>query len=154
MKVATLQAGPPPGLDPAGRRPIGVAWPRGTSLQLGALAGAAGCAALHARVVSAEWGLAALADAAGRAAAGLVASAVAVSAGLPGQPPVSLWLRSDGMRVLIAVWDASCGPPAARREPACSPDAAIGEERGWHAYRGGKVCWSVLGLSPDAGARP
>jgi hypothetical protein len=150
--VAILKEGFPPGVDPVGRQPISESWPKSTFLELGALPGASGCAVMHTRVVSAEWGLAGLTDAAARAAAELVASAVVVSGRLPGQPPVWLWLRTDGKRLLVAVGDASPEPPSA-------PDARdsllagnVTEQRGWHEYQGGKACWSVLSPSADEGA--
>jgi hypothetical protein len=135
--------GLPPGTEPTGSRPTVAAWPMAAPLELGALPGAAGCAALHAKAVAAEWGLARLSDAAGYVAAGLVTRAVAASRNLPGKPPVCLWPCSDGTRMLVAAWDASPEPPAS---PATRdwPFAAVSEERGWHAYRGGRTCWSVL----------
>lgn len=47
--------GSPPALGTAGRRPPGATWPLTAPLELGALPGAAGCAALHAKAVAAEW---------------------------------------------------------------------------------------------------
>ena len=133
----------PPGVDPAGRLPVSVAWPMAAPLELGALPDAAMCAALHAKVVAAEWSLARLSAAAGYVAAGMVTQAVAASRRLPGVPPVRLWPRSDGMRILIAVWDACPKPPA---WPAGQdwPFKAVARERGWHACRGGRACWAVL----------
>jgi hypothetical protein len=121
----------------------GAAWPRGSFLALGPLTGAAACAALHVRAVAAEWRLGPLADAASRAAAGMIASAVRVSARLPERPAVSLWLRTDGRRLLVGVGDASPEQPVADG-PECRFGLGVAARYGWHEYRGGKVCWAVL----------
>src|SRR5579862_136896 len=90
----------PPGWDVATGGLSREAWPCGSFLALAPLTGAVACAALHARAVVAEWRLKPLVDAAGRTVAGMIASAVLVSAHLPGRPAVLLWLRGDGKRLL------------------------------------------------------
>jgi hypothetical protein len=133
----------PPGWDVATGGLSREAWPCGSFLALAPLTGAAACAALHARAVAAEWRLKPLVDTAGRTAAGMIASALRVSAHLPERPAVSLWLRSDGRRLLIGAGDASPEPPAA-----AGPECPLGEDvairYGWHEHRDGKVCWAVL----------
>jgi hypothetical protein len=140
----------PPGVDPTGRPQVSIAWPLAAPLELGALPDAPGCAALHAKVVAAEWGLARLSIAAGYVAAELVTQAVAASRRLPGVPPVGLWPRSDSTRLLVAVWDA-CPLQPAMPGGLEWPFGAVAVERGWHAYQGGKVSWSVLSWC-DSGA--
>lgn len=88
-------------------------------------------------------GLARLSVAAGHVAAELVTQAVTASGTVPGTPPVRLWPRSDRTRMLVAVWDASPDAPA-WPDMRDWPFAAVAEERGWHPYRGGRTCWSVL----------
>jgi hypothetical protein len=148
------RAGFPPGLDPAGRARVSEAWPLAAApLALAALPGAAECAALRAGLVAAEWGLGSLAVAARQVARDLVTAAVAASAGLAGEPAVRLWLRSDGRRMLIAVWDGRADPPAGD-DAGEWPYAGIAAERGWHEHEAGKTCWAVLSwrdASPGAG---
>lgn len=108
-----------------------------------ALPDAPSCAALRARLVAAEWGLGSLAVAAEQVARDLVADAVTASAELPGPPVVRLWLRGDGRRMLLAVWDGCPRPPvgdAAVRWPF----GGIAADCGWHAHEGGKTRWTVL----------
>jgi anti-sigma regulatory factor (Ser/Thr protein kinase) len=126
-------------------------WPLGTVLVLGPLPGAVPCARLHARLVSAEWGLGRLSGIAELLVSELVTNAVRVSAQMPDRPPVRLQLRSDGTRLLVLVSDASPEPPVRK-------DAAPGEESGrglvlvdelsdrwgWRAHRGEKTCWFLL----------
>lgn len=134
----------PPGFDPAGRVRVSDVWPlAATPLALAALAGAAECAALRTGAVAAEWGLGSLAVAAGQVAGDLVAAAVAASAGLAGEPVVRLWLRGDGRRMLVAVWDGRPEPPAGAGTGEW-PYAGIAAECGWHEYQAGKACWAVL----------
>jgi len=133
----------PPGWDVATGGLSRAAWPLGSFLALAPLTGAAACAALHARMVAAEWRLGPLADAASHTAAGMVASAVRTCAHLPERPAVSLWLRGDGRRLLVGVGDASPEPPAAAG-PECPLDSGVTAEYGWHGHRGGKASWAVL----------
>jgi len=126
-------------------------WPLGTFLELGPYPGAVPCARLHARVVTAEWGLQRLRATTELLVSELVTNAVQASRGLGGQPPVRLWLRSDGMRVLVMVGDASPQPPA-RVRPAADDENGRGlllvdslaERWGWHPEADGKVCWCVV----------
>jgi hypothetical protein len=100
-------------------------------------------ASLPTQVVAAEWGLGSLAVAAEQIARHLVAAAVAACGSLPGQPVVRLWLRGDGSRMLLAVWDG-CPQPSAVTEAGEWPFAGIAVQRGWHEHQSGKTCWAVL----------
>ena len=134
-----------------GRGQMPQEWPLGTFLELGPYPEAVPCARLHARLVVGEWGLGGLADSTELLVSELVTNAVRVSRLLRQRPPVRLWLRSDGVRVLVAVWDASPRSPV-------RVDAAEGDESGrglllvesvaarwgWNPERGGKVCWCVV----------
>ena len=103
----------PPGMS--------ASWPLTTTLPLGALPGATPCARLHARAVLTEWGLADLAEAAELIVSELVTNAVRASTGKDGRPKydgasmpvVVLRMASDRVRLLIEVWDAIPGAPAA-----------------------------------------
>src|SRR2546430_14597646 len=103
------------GTDPqvttsAGKAP-GAEWELRTFLELGALPSAVPCARLHTRQVLWEWQLSPLADTAELIVSELVTNAVQASAGLtgsrrsgrgvPGVPPVRLWLFSDRRRGLV-----------------------------------------------------
>jgi hypothetical protein len=90
-----------------------------------------------------EWGLGSLAVAAEQVARDLVVDAVAASEGLPGQPVVQLWLRGDGRRMLLAVWDG-CPLPPVRVAAVQWPFGGIAVEGGWYEHEGGKTCWSLL----------
>jgi anti-sigma regulatory factor (Ser/Thr protein kinase) len=104
--------------DPPG---MSASWPLTTTLPLGALPGATPCARLHARAVLTEWGLAGLAEAAELIVSELVTNAVRASTGKDGKPRydgasmpvVVLRMASDRIRLLIEVWDAIPGAPAA-----------------------------------------
>ena len=144
--------------DPPG---MSDSWPLSTSLPLGALPGATPCARLHARAVLTEWGLADLAEAAELIVSELVTNAVRASTGRDGRPQydgasmpvVVLRLASDRVRLLIEVWDAIPGAPAAAHP---GPDEEGG--RGlmlveamcarwhWQTVPGwpGKVVWAEL----------
>src|SRR5208282_920744 len=96
--------------DPPG---MSASWPLSTSLPLGALPGATPCARLHARAV--------LAEAAELIVSELVTNAVRASTGPDDRPRydgssmpvVVLRMASDGIRLLIEVWDGIPGAPAA-----------------------------------------
>jgi anti-sigma regulatory factor (Ser/Thr protein kinase) len=104
--------------DPPG---MSASSPLTTTLPLGALPGATPCARLHARAVLTEWGLADLAEAAELIVSELVTNAVRASTGKDGKPKydgasmpvVVLRMASDRIRLLIEVWDAIPGAPAA-----------------------------------------
>jgi anti-sigma regulatory factor (Ser/Thr protein kinase) len=126
-------------------------WRLDTILVLGPLPGAVPCARLHTWLVTAEWGLDRLSDIAELLVSELVTNAVRISAQLPARPPIQLQLRSDAVRLLAVVTDASPLPPIRK-------DAAPGEESGrglmliqglsdrWGRAprRDGKTCWFLL----------
>ena len=144
--------------DPPG---ISAPWPLSTSLPLGALPGATPCARLHARAVLAEWSLADRAEAAELIVSELVTNAVRASTGPNGRPRydgsampvVVLRLASDGIRLLVEVWDSIPGAPAAGHP---GPDdengrglmlvQAMCDRWNWQTVPGwpGKVVWAEL----------
>ena len=106
--------------------------PLQTSLMLGALPSAVGCARLHARNVMREWGLVSTAETVELVVSELVTNAVRVSTGPDGRPKydpktgmqrVHLRLSSDRTHVLIEVWDQDPRLPIAR---AAGPDDESG----------------------------
>jgi anti-sigma regulatory factor (Ser/Thr protein kinase) len=148
---------------PAARKP---GYVYQSHLVLGALPSAVPCARLHARLVLAEWGLQPLTETAELIVSELTTNAVHASQGLvssrydgrwrPGTPPVRLWLRSGGQRVLVQVWDANQQMPE-RQEP--DPEAEHGRglllveslSAKFGVYRpdrsSGKVVWAELAPS-------
>jgi anti-sigma regulatory factor (Ser/Thr protein kinase) len=85
-------------------------WPLQSFLELGALDGAVPSARLHARHVLSEWGRGALADDAEVVVSELVTNAIQASRAMT-HAAIRLWLATDGLQVLICVWDASPQPP-------------------------------------------
>ena len=148
-------------LPPAERwagRPAGE-WPRHGYLELGALKDAIPSARRHVRHVLREWGLTALSDSAELVASELTTNAVQASDGMT-HAVVRLWLASDGVQVVICVWDASPQPPT-RMEAAGDAEhgrglllvEAVSKEWGWSpAEHGeppadgypGKIVWAVI----------
>ncbi len=82
-------------------------WPLRDFIEFGALPGAVPCARLHLRLVLTEWGVSGLNEQAELVVSELMTNAVAASRTLEWIYPVRLWLLSDRIRVLIAVWDAN-----------------------------------------------
>jgi len=133
-------------------------WPLRSFLEFGALPGAVPCARLHTRHLLREWRLAVLGDSAELLVSELVTNALRASretGSTGGCPTVRLWLRADGRRLLISVWDASPRPLAPPPRAAAVSDAEGG--RGlllvdtlsdrWDWYfpdGGGKVVWVLL----------
>jgi anti-sigma regulatory factor (Ser/Thr protein kinase) len=130
------------------------AWPLQTRLPLAALPTAPGVARGHVRLVAREWGLTDLAETAELLVSELVTNAVQASAKLRIiEPPVILvWVISDGISLVLHVWDASPEMPVRK-------DTAPDEESGWGlllvetlskdhgVYRkagGGKVVWCLI----------
>src|SRR5215472_9052472 len=70
-------------------------WPMRDFLELGALAGAAPSARLHARQIMWEWQLTPLTEAVEQVVAELVTNSVAAARAMPLPQPVCLWLLSD-----------------------------------------------------------
>jgi anti-sigma regulatory factor (Ser/Thr protein kinase) len=98
-------------LPPADARgnDFGDRWPLHSFLELGALPGAVPCARLHVREMLWEWRLSRLGDDSELIVSELVTNAVRISRA--DGAPVRLWLLSDGVCVLIVVWDASLLAP-------------------------------------------
>ncbi len=150
--------GPDTVTDPAS---MTTSWPLSTSLPLGALVTATPCARLHTRAVLAEWGLHDLAEAAELIVSELVTNAVRASTGPDGRPRydgaglpvVIVRLGTDGIRVMIEVWDGIAGAPVAEH---AGPDdeggrglvlvEALCARWSWQAVPGwpGKVVWAEL----------
>jgi hypothetical protein len=141
--------------SPPQRRPA--AWPRRSHLELGAYPTAPGSARGHVGNVLREWRLGQFAEAAEVVVSELVTNSVLATraARWPArQPPVRLWLVSDGASVLVRVWDAIAHPPEHR-------EASLDDESGrglaivaalcadWgHHYpppeTGGKITWAHI----------
>lgn len=139
-------------------------WPFQSYLELGALPSAVPCARLHARQVVWEWGAQVLADPVELVTSELVTNGLQASAGLtggryagrwtPGVPPLRLWLRGDGRRVVIEVWDGNDKLPF-RQVASVSAESGRGlllveaVSTTWGSYQledsSGKVVWAVIG---------
>jgi hypothetical protein len=132
-------------------------WPLQTRLELAAHRTAPGVVRGHVRAVAYEWGLAGLAD-----TAELLVSEIATNAVLASQrlttgtdlavvPVIRLWVSSDGVCMVIHVWDASDEMPVVTDVAADEENgrglmlvAALGKD--WGAYRKteGKVVWVIV----------
>jgi anti-sigma regulatory factor (Ser/Thr protein kinase) len=140
----------------------GVAWPMSSVLPpMGALTSAPGTARAHVRAVLAGWGLPELTEDCELVLSELTTNAVEASTGPAGRllyvngrmPVVRVCLFSDGVRLLIEVWDQAMGFPALRR-PASEAeagrglhlvDALTGGRWGWQPGHGpAKVVWARL----------
>lgn len=156
-RLAAGQAAPgrhdrPPAsrVDAARAAPFAAQWPYRTFLELGALAGAVPSARLHARLVLAEWGLAALSDDMELLVSELVTNGVRASRAM-GQAAVRVWLVSDLRQVVVFVWDASPLSPARADHGADAESGrglllveALSDRWGHFGYDGGgKVVWAV-----------
>jgi anti-sigma regulatory factor (Ser/Thr protein kinase) len=129
-------------------------WPLRDTLELGAQPGAVPSARLHARAIVYEWRLAELVDTVELLVAELVSNAVQASASMtgPAYPPVFLRLSSDGLCILIEVWDASSDPPVmADVDPMAESGRglqlvdAISAKWSWSfPEAGGKIVWSEV----------
>jgi anti-sigma regulatory factor (Ser/Thr protein kinase) len=134
--------------------PFAARWPCQSSLELGALPGAASCARLHARQVLREWGLTAFSENTELLTSELVTNAIRISQAVAPSPPVRLWVVSDRAQVLIFVWDASPLPPVASHNVAADAEngrglmivQAISTRWGWDLApgTGGKVVWAQV----------
>lgn len=133
-------------------------WLLETRLELAAQPTAPGVVRGHVRAVAYEWGLAGLAD-----TAELLASEIATNAVLASQrlttartdlavvPVIRLRVSSDGVCMVIHVWDASDEMPVVKDVAADEENgrglmlvAALGKD--WGAYRKteGKVVWVIV----------
>jgi anti-sigma regulatory factor (Ser/Thr protein kinase) len=130
-------------------------WPLQTRLELAAIPTAPSVARGHVRSVTREWGLAALADTAELLVSELVTNAIQASAKLRtvGPPVVRIWITSDGIALVIHVWDASNDMPVLKDMTVMDEEggrglilvATLGKD--WGFYRkaeGGKVVWVMI----------
>jgi anti-sigma regulatory factor (Ser/Thr protein kinase) len=132
-------------------------WPRRTELPLAALPTAPGVARGHARSVAREWGLAGLADIVELMVSELVTNAVQASARLKtvGPPVILLWLTSDGISMVIHVWDASPALPV-RKDTAPDEESgrglmlveALSKDHGVYRKAEGKTVWALITADP------
>jgi anti-sigma regulatory factor (Ser/Thr protein kinase) len=134
------------------------AWPLQTRLPLAALPTAPGVARGHVRAVAREWGLEVLADTAELLVSELVTNAAQASqrlttrADLAIVPVVLLWIISDGISMVIHVWDASPEIPV-RKDTAADEESgrglmlveALSKDHGvYRKAEGGKVVWCLI----------
>jgi anti-sigma regulatory factor (Ser/Thr protein kinase) len=149
MKAATAAGSPMP-------------WPLETYLPLAALTTAPACARGHVRSVAHEWGLPQLADTAELLTSELVTNSVQAyerygpGSDAPIVPLTGLWITSDGVSMIIHVWDACDEMPACQ---SADPEAVGGRGlllvetlgKDWGAYREaeGKVVWVLVSSPAD-----
>lgn len=129
-------------------------WPLETFLELGALPTAVACARWHAKQVLSEWGLKEFSECVELLVSELATNAVKASQSPDWIFPIRLWLRSDGARVMILVWDINPQPPT-RVEADEEAESGRGillvetlsEKFDWYPHEelGGKVVWSLIG---------
>jgi anti-sigma regulatory factor (Ser/Thr protein kinase) len=98
-----------------------------------------------------EWRPALLAENTELLISELTTNAIAASRSAGGDSPIRLWLLSDAVRVLIAVWDASPDPPV-RADVSADSESGRGLllvemiSDQWGSYAspaGGKTVWAV-----------
>lgn len=132
-------------------------WPLQTQLELAAQPTAPGVVRGHVRAMAYEWGLASLADTAELLVSEIATNAVRASQRLSTRedlgavPLIRLWVTSDGISMVIHVWDASDEMPVVKDVAADDENgrglmlvAALGKD--WGAYREaqGKVVWVMI----------
>jgi len=125
-------------------------WPLQSHLELGAFPTAVPCARLHARLMTLEWGLPALAETTELLVSELATNAIRASHGLA-SPVIWLSLASDRTCIAIGVWDGGDRMPV-RQDT--DPDSECGRglllveslSAGWGSYRkaDGKVVWAII----------
>jgi anti-sigma regulatory factor (Ser/Thr protein kinase) len=128
--------------------------PLQTHLELAALPSAVPCARGHVRAVALEWGLGKLADNAELLVSELVTNAIQVSEKLrtAATPVVRVWVTSDGISMVIHVWDASAAMPIRQAATAVDDEGGRGLlmvetlSKEWGTYRkaAGKVVWVMI----------
>jgi anti-sigma regulatory factor (Ser/Thr protein kinase) len=132
-------------------------WPLQTHLELAALPRAPGCARDHVRSLAHEWGVPGLADTAELLVSELVTNAVQASerlktmADLAAVPTVRVWTTSDGVSLVIHVWDASDQMPVLKDFAAGAENgrglllvSALGKDWGTYRTATGKVVWVMI----------
>lgn len=138
-------------------QPDQVPWPRRPELSLAALPTAPSCARGHVRSVVSEWGLGGLAETAQLLTSELVTNALQASQRLRSRvnvatvPVIRLWLTSDGISMIIHVWDASDEMPVLKDSAADDENgrglmlvAALGKDWGCYRKAEGKVVWVMI----------
>ena len=131
--------------------------PLQTRLELGAQPTAPGVARGHVRAVVREWGLTDLADMAELLTSELMTNAVQASerlkirADLATVPVIRLWITSDGVSLIIHVWDASDQMPTLKDFAADEENgrglllvSALGKDWGCYRKAEGKVVWVMI----------
>ena len=106
-----------------------------------------------------EWGLTKLSERVELLVSELTTNAVKASQSPDWIFPIRLWLRSDGARVLILVWDINPHPPM-RVEAGGEAEGGRGlllaemlsDKWDWYPHRelGGKVVWSLVAAESPA----
>jgi anti-sigma regulatory factor (Ser/Thr protein kinase) len=151
----------PPTPGPAG-------WPLASHMTYGPLPDTVPTARTRTKVILREWGpgLDLITQDTLQVVTELVSNAVTASRALVAVPPVRLWLRSDGARVLVQVGDQSPAPPLWR---ASGVDAEHGRgllvvqqlssNWGWYpatSHGLAKVAWAEIhaGPKPSQSASP
>lgn len=137
-------------------------WAAQSTLVIAALPTATPCARLHSRNIAHEWSLGELVDTLELVVSELVTNAVQASVDHDGRPRYSpehglacihLRLSTDGLSVLVEVWDENVGVPAPG-EPDLDDEGgrglmlvdALTERWGWSAPESGrgKVVWALI----------
>jgi anti-sigma regulatory factor (Ser/Thr protein kinase) len=132
-------------------------------LAIAALPTATPCARLHARNIACEWGLGDLADTIELVVSELVTNAVKASMDQDGRPRYSpdtglacihLWLSTDGVAMLVEVWDENLDLPAPI-QPILEAESGRGlilvdalcKRWGWNLPPSGrgKIVWALVG---------
>jgi len=135
-------------------------WPLQTRLELAAQPTAPGVVRGHVRAVACEWGLTDLADIAELLASEIATNGVQASqrfrtrADVAIVPVIRLWVTSDGISMVIHVWDASDEMPVLKDSGADEENgrglmlvAALGKDWGCYRKPEGKVVWVMITLA-------
>ena len=138
-------------------------WSAQSMLVIAALPTATPCARLHARNIACEWGLDDLASMVELVVSELVTNAVRVSMDQDGRPRytadtglacIGLTLSTDGMAVLVEVWDGNAGLPVPAQAGLDDANGrglllvdALTARWGWALPPSGrgKIVWAVVG---------
>ena len=140
------------------------AWTLQSVLAMGALPTATPCARLHARNIVCEWGLHDLADVVELVVSELVTNAVQASLDQNGRPRytddhgaacIHLRLATNGLAILVEVWDENFKLPAPTRARLDDESGrglmlvdALTEQWGWDLSPSGrgKIVWALIRL--------
>jgi anti-sigma regulatory factor (Ser/Thr protein kinase) len=138
-------------------------WAAQSVLDIAALPTATPCARLHSRDLTHEWGLLDLVDPIELVVSELITNAVRASTDHDGRPRCSadsslacvrLRLSTDGIAVLVEVWDENFGLPIPTRADLDDESGrglllveALAARWGWdlHPSGRGKVVWALVG---------